>query len=430
VFCELRAKCIESRPDKHKASFISWLVFTDNSAILEDVQKGLLMTKSRLHIAHVTLNYKPYAGGVVSSLTSLSTELINQGHQPTIITLNFTGNDASEDHVERIACWGRFRYKSNPIAIPTRPYKQLLYLFNTIKPDVVHIHHPFILGPAAVRVAQKLKIPTVFTHHSLYEQYAHYIPLPKKLVAPFCNKLVKKFCTTVDHIIAPSLSIKKHLLEQSISTPISIVPSSIGPLFTHVPRQQKALLEKRPINLLTVSRFVPEKNIIWLLDAYHKLINTSKCTFTFTLVGYGAWKAQLEFHAYQKLGLNRAQIMFVEKPSKDQLLRSYQEADIFVFASQSETQGIVHAEAMSQSTPVVALTGPGTNDIVQSGVNGFVVQSPAEFIEKIKHIISDQTQFSHLQNGAHSTAQEYYPARLTQKMVKLYQDLLTRHTQS
>jgi len=388
------------------------------------------MPRKPIRIAHITLNYKPYAGGVVSSLTSLTHELINQGHKPTIITLSFTGHDAPEDHVERISCWGRFRYKGNPVAIPIRPYKQLLRLFNTIKPDIVHVHHPFILGPTAIRVAKKLKIPTVFTHHSLYEQYAHYIPLPKKFVVPFCNKLVKNFCTTVDQIVAPSLSIKKHLLEQSISTPISIVPSSIGPLFTHAPKHQKAILDRRPINLLTVSRFVPEKNIIWLLDVYQKLINTSKHQFTFTLIGYGAWKTQLEFHAYRQCGLSHSQVAFVERPSKEKLLNYYQHADIFVFASQSETQGIVHAEAMSQSTPVVALSGPGTNDIVHSGINGFVIQSPAEFIEKINHIASNQALFNQLQCRARSTALEYYPARLTQKMVKLYQNLLTRHAQS
>lgn len=382
------------------------------------------MSTQSLKIAHVTLNYKPYSGGVVSSLLALTHELKNQGHRPSIITLNYTGNDAHEPDVYRIKCWGHVRHKGNPITLPIKPQAQLRQLFLQLKPDIIHIHHPFIIGPAAVKAAKSLKIPTLFTHHSIYEFYVHYIPLPTSLVCKVCKKLVGDFCNTVDHIIAPSASIQKCIRDQGIITPLSVMPSSINPLFSQHSVQQKKPLGSRPIKLLTVSRFVPEKNITWLLDAFHKLANTSAHQFTFTLVGYGAWKNQLQYHAYNTLRLDPLQVQFIERPSKEFLIELYQEADIFVFASQSETQGIVHAEAMSQATPVVALEGPGTNDTIRSGFNGFLVTSPLDFIEKINQISADQTIFESLQAGALETSKEYYPARLTQKMVELYQNLL------
>lgn len=384
------------------------------------------MSKQSLKIAHVTLNYKPYSGGVVSSLTSLTTELINQGHQPTIITLDFTGHDEPEAHVKRLKCRWHFRYKKNPITIPISPYKQLLALLQAIQPDIVHLHHPFILGPSAAKAAKQCGIPTVFTHHSLYEQYAHYIPLPTTIVRFIGKRLVKKFCTDVDHIIAPSGSIKNYIRERNVTTPISIIPSAISPLFIQALPQQKTELGSRPIHLLTVSRFAPEKNIMWLLDAYHKLIGTSHHQFTLTLVGYGAWKDQLQNYAHQQLGLDPSPVQFIERPTKEILLKHYQEADFFVFASQSETQGLVMAEAMSQATPVIALSGPGTNDIIRSGFNGFIVESSAEFVEKINNIASDQSLFVALQQGASITAREYHPSHLTNNMIKLYEHLLTK----
>lgn len=382
------------------------------------------MSTQSLRIAHVTLNYKPYSGGVVSSLLALTQELRNQNHIPSIITLNYTGNDAHEPNVYRIKCWGSIRHKGNPITLPIKPRAQLSHLFSQLKPDIIHIHHPFIIGPAAVKAAKNLNIPTVFTHHSIYELYAHYIPLPASLVCKVCKKLVGNFCNTVDHIVAPSVSIKERLSGQGIITPMTIIPSPVNPLFLQHNVQQKKPLGSRAIKLLSVSRFVPEKNITWLLDVFNKLIRTSTHQFTFTLVGYGAWKAQLESHTYKGLNLNPLQVQFIERPTKEFLIKLYQEADIFVFASQSETQGIVHAEAMSQATPVVALEGPGTNDVIRSGFNGFLVNSPLEFIEKINQISAGQNIFESLQTGALETSKEYYPAQLTQKMIELYQSLV------
>lgn len=159
----------------------------------------------KLRIAMVSNNYTPYSGGVVSSIDAQTADLQDDGHLVRIITLDFLGRGHSDpEHVRRILTPIKFTYRNNHYAIPWYMVTQLSTLLRRMQPDIVHIHHPFLLGAKGLEVARMLGIPSVFTYHTLYEEYAHYVPLPAAAAKVLIRHLVHKFCCGVDAVIAPS----------------------------------------------------------------------------------------------------------------------------------------------------------------------------------------------------------------------------------
>lgn len=382
-----------------------------------------------MKIALVTNNYKPYCGGVVSAIDVLAQSLIDQGHQVVIITLDFEGlGDGFEGQVKvvRICSPIRFIYKTNYIAIPWLPNQALMQVISQIKPDIIHAHHPFLLGVAAANAGNKLNIPVVFTYHSQYEKFAHLVPLPQFISTCFVKHRILAYCKKIAGIVAPSASIAQDLINTGCKTKLRVIPSSIMPLYLDT--KFKLKLKHDVFELLIVSRFAKEKNISFILDMFKQLVTASdlKINFRLTLVGYGPELANLKKQAYQSLGLSLDQVRFVERPSKAELKQYYELADLFVFASQAETQGLVLAEAMACGTPVVALHGAGQNDLVVNGQTGFLVATSLQMQFAIRQIASDHKLHQAMQHAAYKSGQQYHPRYLTASLVDFYTEIINR----
>jgi 1,2-diacylglycerol 3-alpha-glucosyltransferase len=361
----------------------------------------------------VTNNYTPYSGGVVSSIMVTAKALRQAGWKVVIVTLDFLGDGNEEEDVIRLYCPLRCMYRNNHMALPWMPEKKLREIFEKYKPSVVHVHHPFLLGAAAAEIARSCQIPVVFTYHTLYEHYLHYVPLvPTWLLKPLVIKQLTNFCANVTTIV-PSLSLQIYTAQQH-KTAAHIVPSAILEVF--MCEEESAKRVDTPLELITVSRFMPEKNIPFLLDVMKQLDDR----YCLTLIGYGAHQQTLEQYAYVTLALSPERIRFLVKPPKETIAQWYTKAHLFVFASQSETQGLVLAESMAAGTPVVALRGPGVVDIIEDGKNGFVVDSVDEMVEQIGAIFRDTVLYTKLQEGAYTTARNYYPKNSINKLLDVY----------
>jgi len=382
-----------------------------------------------MRIFFVTNNYTPYCGGVISSITATSDALRAQGHEVFIITLDFLGkNDkpqtqsaialatAEPDYVIRITCPIRFMYKKNHMAIPWRPTRAITQLLKTYKPDIVHVHHPFLLGVSALRAARACGIPCIFTYHTLYEEYAHYVPLPGICTKPLIRSAVTRFCNNVDGIIAPSNGIREYLHSQHITSPIHIIPSPLRSLFFTQNIKPQVLPHTEKFKLLVVSRFVPEKNIPFVFDVFKQLPHN----FTLTLVGYGSDYEALQTLAFTTLQLSPERVQFVHKPPQDALLNHYRNADLFIFPSTTDTQGIVITESMSQGLPVIALDGPGQRDTIINGINGFIITNAAHAAATIMAIAQDTALHNRLIAGALATAQRYHTDTITAQLLNFY----------
>jgi glycosyltransferase involved in cell wall biosynthesis len=375
-----------------------------------------------MRIFFVTNNYTPYTGGVTRSIIAITDGLRARGHEVFIVTLDFLGSQHTDpDYVFRIPCPIKFIYKNNHMAIPWRPTHAISRLLKKYDPDIVHVHHPFLLGVSALRATRKQGIPCIFTYHTLYEQYAHYVPMPSICSKPLIQSAVRHFCNKVDSIIAPSSAVKFSLQTQQITTPISVIPSPLRSLFfTQFDISLGQPLLNRPFHLIVVSRFVPEKNIPFVFDVFKQLPHT----IHLTLVGYGNDYESLKSTAFNALQLPADRVRFVHKPTQEELLQLYRSADLFIFPSQTDTQGLVLAEAMSQGLPVVALDGPGQRDIIRNGINGFIVNNAQQAAVAIKRIAKNRVFHAKLSSSARITAQDYQINTIVNQLLTFYQTTL------
>jgi len=396
------------------------------------------MESKKLCVAIITNNYTPYSGGVVSSINAFANQLMAQGHTVWIVTLDFLGPRHDDpSHVIRIPSVAQFKHYKNHCAVPWRPRANMLELLRKLDPDVVHMQHPFLLCQSALKAARRLAIPVVFTYHTIYERYSHYVPFYQPLVEFAVITKVLRFCKKVDHIIAPSSAIKNYLVKNGVKTPIEVIPSPLQDRFLPARKTNWNKNRMGKFKLLLVSRLVKEKNIPFVLDIFFRLHlglekevgkNPKKPKaktgepekFVLTIVGYGEQEKFLREYAYKKLKLSSDQIKFIIKPPQDVLLKLYREADLFLFPSTSDTQGLVLAEAMAGGTPVVAVDGPGQRDIVKNGVNGFIVDSQQQMVQIIKQIAADHDLLEALKDGALKTATRYSPAVLTKRLLQVY----------
>jgi glycosyltransferase involved in cell wall biosynthesis len=361
-----------------------------------------------MKIMHITNNYQPYKGGVVSSIDSFIQAQQDLGHEVMLITfafhrsLNFT-------HVRRIAGI-KFYYKSNPMIIPFNINYFLKQYIDDFKPDIIHLHNPFLLCYAGLKLAKKLQIKTVFTHHSIYKHYLHYLPFRfDKIKEYFLNKRLKKFYKLVDHVIAPGQFIETQI-KQFQPKSVSILPSPLLDVFSQSPVFNSC---QGKIKLITVARLVPEKNIKYLIDVVALL----KIPYEYIIIGSGMLEQDLKNYALAK----NVKINFTGALPKAQIAKHYRSNNIFIFASVTETQGLVIAEALAAGRPVVALKASGVEDAVIDGYNGYLVDHQHEFCKKIELLFNDNLLYSVMQQNAYQSSLKYNKIELTKKLLSCYQ---------
>lgn len=375
----------------------------------------------KLRIALISNNYTPYSGGVVSSINAQVTNLLEEGHFVRIITLDFLGNKHTDpDYVVRVYTPIKFMRKQNHYAIPWFMVTQLKRIITAMNADIIHVHHPFLLGTKGIEVARTLGIPVVFTYHTLYEEYAHYVPLPTRIAKPLIRNLVRKFCCAVDTIIVPSPNIIDTLKDQNIITTLKCIPSPLQSCFQGIPYTERTCSASGPVKLLSVLRFTKEKNVPFLLDVLSSLDER----FTLTLIGYGIEYENLRSYAYDHLQLSGQQLQFVLKPPREQLINYYREADLFLFSSRTDTQGLVLLEAMACSTPAIAVMGPGQNNLIQNNKNGVLISTEQQMQQAIIHLAKHKDAYCNMQKEAWRTAQSFLPKQFREKLLAVYRQAI------
>lgn len=381
-----------------------------------------------MRIAMLTNNYKPYVGGVPISIDRLANSLRRLGHEVYIFAPMYEGVK-EEDYVIR---YKSFKKKLAGSFANPNIFDQTIYqVFARIKFDVIHVHHPFIIGNVAKHLAKKYRLPLILTYHTRYEKYLNsFITFNKfssltrhkfdgwfeKKLLPFYIRRYTKWC---DYVIAPSNSIREYLLDIGIKTLIETVPTGLVALNYNVDENLVSLIRQKHKQsgylFLTVSRLAREKNLFFLIDSLNLL--KQDLDFTLLIVGEGPIKNELE--AYIKtVGLTKKVKLVGEVPNS-KLSAYYKAADLFLFTSKTETQGIVFLESFAVGTPAVALYASGSKDIIVNGVNGYLAKDNIkDFSEKIKLLIKDDIKF-YAQN-AFKTGAFYTSDKLASIVANLY----------
>lgn len=369
-----------------------------------------------MKVLFVSNNYIPYQSGVTRSIQATVHGLLQHEVEIKLLAPDYKWAVSDPYYVTRVPALFAFSYKGNRIPFMYCRTQFVRKVIEEFKPDVIHVHHPFILGMDALKSAQKYSIPLIFTFHTQYDQYVHYMPGVNYVCHWLLWRHISWFCRHVDMLIFPSQSLKRIVETRMMVKNAIILPSPIAPEFFSI--KKHARTTAKPYHLLYVGRFVPEKNIPFLLNVVKKLGHD----YRLTLAGYGYGLQSLKRYAYETLYLTRDQIQFIEKPTRQQILDQYYAAELFVFASQTETQGLVLAEAMACGVPVIALYGCGVIDIVNPGINGYIVHTQDEMVKRIKEIMENQVLKECMRKNAQETSLQYEPSIIVRKLLNCYND--------
>lgn len=367
-------------------------------------------------------SYKPYVSGVVKSLELFTRDLRMAGHETVIIAPDYPG-------VARES--GIIRYPSIT-AVTNRDYRLAIPLSRRVAQeirecgfDIIHVHSPFLLSRTGARWAKKLGVPLVFTFHTLYTEYVHYFPVFPKLVRSITRWYLQRFCNRCDLIIAPSEGIKKMIRAYGVNTPITVIATGVEPLAESKQPSGKRLSDGGGAEriLLFVGRLGKEKNIPFLLEVMRHLLDGG-LSVRLVIIAGGPEEENLKKMTVE-LGVKSA-VTFAGRKPFEQVVQAYRGADLFVFGSMTETQGLVILEAMSAGLPVVAVRATGVEDVVDDGRNGYLTSADtAEFARAIQKVLSNEDLYQTMSENALHTASEYSSEKQAQKLVRAYEQILT-----
>ncbi len=384
------------------------------------------LSKSPLRVAMFTNNYFPFIGGVTLSIDRLYRELIHRGSAVKIFAPTYPQpwEDPADHSIYRCPPLLHTRLTEFPVANVFS--RKMAAAFKTFECDVVHVHHPYWLGTKGMRLARKNGIPVVFTYHTRMERYTHYIPLPGTVLKNIAvHFLIKRFANKCDAIITPTSSTEEYLRNLGVSALIETIPTgiSMGDYHRWSPKQVQAL-RSRYVDpderlLISVSRMAKEKNLDFLINGLAKVKSRSRTPFKCLLVGDGPEKDRLEENVIA-LGLD-GRVVFTGNIPPHEVARGCLAADLFVFASTSEAQGMVLLEAMAGGCPVVAVRASGVYDVIKDGYNGYkVAESTENWAETVAALLDDGKRLSVLSDNSKEFAENYSMERITEKILKLY----------
>ena len=386
-----------------------------------------------MRVLFVSDVYFPRVNGVSTSIATFRDDLARQGVESVLVAPRYGRGeaDAPADGVLRVPS-GRVPRDPEDRRMRWTALQLELQRFRPDEFDLVHVHTPFLAHYAGVRHARRAGIPVVETYHTFFEEYLHhYVPLmPRWIGRTLARRVTRSQCAAVDALISPSAPMQELLLQYGVGTPIHVIPTGMpterfvrgdGARF----RAQQAMPADRPI-VLYVGRVAHEKNIGFLLDAFVEL-RRAQPQALLVIAGEGPARQSL-YTQVQQLGLAR-DVAFVGYLDRERgLADCYAAAAAFVFASRTETQGLVLLEAMAQGCAVVSTAVLGTASILQPGCGAHVApEEPAAFARAVAAVLDDPERAARMGEQARHYAQGWSSQSCAQRLRDCYQQVLDGH---
>ena len=375
----------------------------------------------------------PRVNGVSTSIQTFRSDLQALGHKVTLVApeyLSATGSPLGDDPLDTVRLPSR--------GVPRDPEDRLLKWgplmrwAESLRPDdvdVIHIQTPFVAHYAGVKLARRLGCPVVETYHTYFEHYLHhYVPgIPAPLTRALARRMTVSQCHAVQAVVSPSRQMAEALRDYGVRTPIEVLPTGLpttafgagnGAAF----RAQFGIPAQRPVATF-VGRVAHEKNIDFLLQM---LVELRRLVPDVLLVIAGEGPAEAHLRALTaKLGLGSS-VLFIGYLERTRgLLDCYRAADAFVFASRTETQGLVLIEAMAQGTPVVSTAVMGTVDVL-SGAGGAVVvpEETTAFAAAVAGVLRDPQRREELSHRAREDAVRWSSRLMAERLARLYEGVI------
>ncbi|WP_347490985.1 glycosyltransferase family 4 protein [Desulfoscipio sp. XC116] len=382
-----------------------------------------------LKIGIFTDSYRPYTSGVVRSIETFSEELQAQGHEIFIFAPEYPKQNHDHMNENRVFRFSSIPAPTNhdfalavPFSIRLRPTLKKIGL------DIIHVHSPFLLGRLGARCAKKLNIPLVFTFHTLYDQYVHYVPIGQSITKEITKKFCADFCNHCNLVIVPTGIIGEHLQKWGVSTEIKALPTGINTCSFRTEEKdwlhRKFNIDVQEKILISVGRLAKEKNFSFILKSFSN-VNAVFPKTKLVLVGNGPEKITL-VNLARKLGISE-KVIFTGTLTKDEMAKAYNSADIFVFASITETQGLVVGEAKASGLPTVAVKAFGISEMVENNVDGFLTDLDINnFVNKINLLLKDDDLRCTMSKNATINAEKISSQYCAQRLLEYYYTVIKK----
>lgn len=377
--------------------------------------------------------YFPRVNGVSTSIKTFISQMQHLGHEVHLIAPDYnTDSQEQAGWIKRVLARDIYFDPEDKLMKFGEAMKLLPELMQE-RYDLIHIHTPFVAHYLGLKLATQLNVPVVETYHTFFEDYLHhYLPfIPQRLARGLAKLISKRQCNAVDAIIAPSQPMLDVLRSYGVKTNAEVIPTglqtqSFEPADGAAFRKKYQIPMETPM-LLYLGRVAYEKNIDFLLGVAMVLSDARPDVL---LVVAGEGPAEASLHKLAKTLKIEKNVKFIGYLDRGTELNAcYQAADIFVFASKSETQGLVLLEAMAQGTPVVAIAELGTASILIEGQGALIAkENTLEFAEKVHQLLIYPEQRFELGERAQSYVSEHWTAKIqAERVVKFYGKLINQN---
>ncbi|WP_114973609.1 glycosyltransferase [Rhodoferax ferrireducens] len=372
--------------------------------------------------------YFPRVNGVSTSIETFRHNLASLGHTVHLIAPDYLAPSADETDILRVPA-RQLPFDPEDRLMSYRWVMTHLERWRGEHYDIIHIQTPFVAHYLGTKLSRLLGIPCVETYHTFFEEYLHhYVPLvPRQVMRFIAKRFSRHQGNSLDGMVVPSHPMHHILKSYGITTPTEVIPTGIEPE-SFVPGDREAfrknhhIPQDRPV-LLFLGRVAHEKNIGFLIKTVDR-VRHEISDVLLVIAGEGPARESLELEV-KKLGLDE-NVRFIGYLDRHTELNScYRAADIFVFSSRTETQGLVLLEAMAQGVPVVSTAELGTRDVLREGAGVWIAQEDvADFSGKVVRMLRDAQARKDLGDAGRDYAHEWSAAKQAQRMLNFYQAVL------
>jgi 1,2-diacylglycerol 3-alpha-glucosyltransferase len=378
-------------------------------------------------VLYISDVYFPRVNGVSTSIRTFREDLAACGIETTLVAPAYPGDATDDPDVLRVAS-ARVPLDPEDRRMAWGELTRRLDALGENDFDLVHIHTPFVAHYAGVRCARRLRVAAVATYHTFFEEYLHhYVPLLPRPVSRYCaRRFTRSQCAAVQALIAPSEPMREVLTAYGVRTPVHVLPTGL-PADRFTPgdgaafRRSAGIDAKRPL-VTYIGRVAHEKNIGFLIEVFRDVLHFVPQALL-VIAGEGPARDSLRAQV-AALGLAE-RVHFAGYLERDSgLLDCYAAADAFVFASRTETQGLVLLEALAQGAAVVSTAQLGTRSVLTPSSGALIVpEERASFAAAVVRVLSDPQLRAQMGERATVYARTWASALMARRLAAIYEEL-------
>ena len=387
-----------------------------------------------MRIALFTETYLPHINGVVTHVKILRDGLEQLGHEVLVVTADADAHHHFvEDGVLHCPAHTSKRFYNYSLSLPVSSTR--LKFVRDFAPDIIHIHNEFGIGMSGLLCAKILRVPLVYTLHTMYDDYIYYIA-PKPLVKAATKVSRRYFKFIAKHsnaLTGPSQKCQEYFRLTGLKKDVSVIPNAVEvDQFSprEVPEEVKADLRERcgirddSMVACFVGRLGREKSVDVLLDYWKAGVKPAD-HIHLVVIGDGPVRPELEEQA-KALGIEDM-VTFTGRVEHEDLPPYYALCDVYVTASLSDTNSISMLEGMCSGLPVLQRNDPLNADQVRDGKNGFNFDSPEEMAQKLRQIQAmDQEALQGFKESVIASIRENGARELAERTLTVYQRVLKK----